>query len=104
MGHLPILRPFGSPVIGGTGEKNGFGSPVIRRDVQGLTSFGYLATGRQEGEVGSGIDDVGSIGEKKTVRSFNLTKLERSDVRSGFAGNSSYFGDLSFSLRGKKAS
>ena len=63
MGHLPILRLFGSPVIGGTGEENGFGSPVIGRDVQGLTPFGCLATGRQEGEVGSGIKDVGSIGE-----------------------------------------
>ena len=72
MGHLPSLRPFGSPVIGGTGEGNGFGSPAIGRDVQGLMPFGCLATGRQEGEVGSGIKDVGSIGEKKTVRSWEL--------------------------------
>jgi len=72
MGHLPILRPFGSPVVGGTGEGNGFGSPVIGRDVQGLMPFGCLATGSQEGEVGSGIKDVGSIDEKKTVRSWEL--------------------------------
>ena len=76
MGHLPILRLFGSPVIGGMGEGNGFRSPAIGRDVQGLMPFGCLATGRQEGEVGSGIKDVGSIGEKKTVRSLGVRSSE----------------------------
>lgn len=72
MDHLPIQRPFGSKVIGNIGEGNGFGFQAIGRDVQGLMPFGCLATGRQEGEVGSGIKDVGSIGEKKTVRSWKL--------------------------------
>jgi hypothetical protein len=65
MGHLPILRPFGSPVIGGTGEGNGFGSQAIGRGGRGHTPFGCLAIGSREGVAGSGIKDIGSIVEFK---------------------------------------
>ena len=61
MGHLLIQRLFGFPVTGGMAEGNGFGSPAIGRDVQGLMPFGYLATGKREGEVGSGIQGIGNI-------------------------------------------
>jgi hypothetical protein len=61
MYHLPIQRPFGSKVIGNIGEGNGFGSLAIGRDVQGLMGFGYRVIGNREGEVGFGIQDIGTI-------------------------------------------
>jgi len=54
-------------------EGNGFGLPVIGRGVRGLMPFGHPGIGKKEGEVGSGIQGIGNIDEKKTVRSFNLT-------------------------------
>jgi hypothetical protein len=63
MGHLLIQRPFGSLVIGNTGEGSGFGSQAIGQDHQGLMRFGSLDTGNREEEVGSGIEDIGNIVE-----------------------------------------
>jgi hypothetical protein len=60
MGHLHILRPFGSRATGNIEEENGFGSQAIGRDVQSLMPFGYLAIGNPEEEVGSGIEAIGS--------------------------------------------
>jgi hypothetical protein len=60
MGHLRILKPFGSPATGNIEEENGFGSQAIGRDVQSLMPFGYLAIGNPEEEVGSGIEAIGS--------------------------------------------
>lgn len=61
MGHHPTQRPFGFMAIGDTEEGNGSGFPAIGRGVQSLVLFGCLATGKREGEVGSGIKDTGSI-------------------------------------------
>jgi hypothetical protein len=65
MGHLPIPKPLGSRAIGNIVEENGSGYRAIGRGGQGHTPFGCLAIGRREGEVGSGIKDIGSIAEFK---------------------------------------
>jgi sec-independent protein translocase protein TatA len=78
----PIPRPFGSPAIGATKEGSGYGSPVIGRGVQGLTPFGYLATGSKEGEDGSGIKGAGNIVDSNEfgVNNNNLNNFFSSEL------------------------
>jgi len=61
MDHLHILKPLGSRATGNIEEESGFGSQAIGRGGRGHTPFGCPAIGRREGEVGSGIKDIGSI-------------------------------------------
>ena len=65
MGHLPILRPFGSLAIGNIRRGNGFGYEAIGRYLQGFMRFGSLAIGNREEEVGSGFPDTGNIVSNK---------------------------------------
>jgi hypothetical protein len=60
MEHLPIQRRSGDPAIGFIDEGNGFGTRVIRRDLQDLMLIGCLVIGNPKEEVGSGGKATGS--------------------------------------------
>jgi hypothetical protein len=61
MGQLLIQRLFGSRAIGNMGGGNGFGYKATGQNPLDLKPFGFQAIGSQEGEVGYGSPDIGSI-------------------------------------------
>jgi hypothetical protein len=65
MDHRPIQRPFGSRVIGGIREGNGFGFLAIGRSGRSPMPIGSVAVGNQEEEVGSGSKAIGNTDKLK---------------------------------------